>query len=123
MEAGRDITLKPVVWIGSSRNDLKDLSSEVQLKLGYALYLSQIGETSPKARVMHGNLRDVTEIETEDSSGTYRLMYTVKLGDIVYVLHAFQKKSKSGVSTPQSVLELIEHRLKKARLEHEKENH
>lgn len=114
--------LKPVVWIGSSYDDLRALSEDVQDDFGYALYLSQIGEVSPKAKAMRGVLREVTEIVADDTGGTFRLMYTVKLGDLVYVLHAFQKKSKHGIATPKPELDLIERRLRVARTDHEARN-
>jgi phage-related protein len=121
MEKGR--TPKPVVWIGSSHEDLKALSGQVRYDFGYDLYQIQLGEKPLNARSMHGPLREVTEIDTDDSSGTYRLMYTVKLGSSVYILHTFHKKSKRGIATPQKVLDLIEHRLRIAKVEHEKRNH
>lgn len=114
---------KPVVWIGSSYEDLCALSEEAQDDLGYALYQSQIGEVSRKAKPMHGALRDVVEIVADEAAGTYRLMYTVKLGDMVYVLHAFQKKSRHGIATPKSELDLIERRLRIARMKYENRNH
>jgi len=66
---------------------------------------------------MQGNLRDVIEISAEDQSGdrTFRTTCTTKIGDVVYVLHAFQQKSTSGVATPKRELALIERRLKDAR--------
>jgi phage-related protein len=66
---------------------------------------------------MRGDLRDVVEIRTYSERGdrTFRAVYTVALGDIVYVLHAFQKKSKKGVETPKTDLSLIRQRLKHAR--------
>jgi phage-related protein len=114
---------KPVVWIGSSHADLIELSDAVRYDFGYALYQVQLGEIPPHARSMHGPLREVTEIDTDDSGGTYRFVYTVKLGNVVYILHVFQKKSKRGIATPQKVLDLIEQRLRIAKVEHEKRNH
>ena len=63
--------------------------------------------------------RDVVEIVASDPGGTYRLVYTVKLGEVIYVLHAFQKKSKRGSETPKAELELIERCLRIARIKHE----
>jgi len=113
------LEFRPVVWIGSAYADLCALPENVQDEFGYALYQSQLGELSKKAKPLQGILRDVVEIVTNDSDGTYRLMYTVKLDKIVYVLHAFQKKSKRGIATPKSDLELIERRLRIARMKHE----
>jgi phage-related protein len=70
---------------------------------------------------MKGNLRDVIEIAVDDDSGdrTYRTTCTIKIGQVVYVLHAFQKKATSGISTPKRELDLIEQRLKTARKHYE----
>ena len=114
---------KPVVWIGTSYDDLREFPSDVQDDLGYALYLAQIGELAEKAKPMHGSLRDILEIVAIDADGTYRLMYTIKLGDAVYVLHAFQKKAKRGIATPKNEIELIERRLRIARIKHGNRDH
>lgn len=52
------------------------------------------------------------EIATNDASATYRAVYTVSIGDSIFVIHAFQKKSKSGIATPQPEIEIIRQRLK-----------
>lgn len=57
------------------------------------------------------------EIAANDESGTYRAVYTVSIGDSIYVIHAFQKKSKAGIATPRSELELVRQRLKQLRSE------
>jgi phage-related protein len=59
-------------------------------------------------------------VESSDGS-TYRAVYTVKFTDIVYVLHAFQKKSRNGIATPQPEIELIRERLKLAQADHQRE--
>ncbi|MGZ3542540.1 MAG: type II toxin-antitoxin system RelE/ParE family toxin [Vulcanimicrobiaceae bacterium] len=73
---------------------------------------------------MQGEFRDVIEIVTKDDPGkrTFRIIYTVKIGEVVYVLHAFCKKSKSGIATPQADLALIKQRYKDAQ-QHYKENY
>ena len=105
---------KPVRWIASALADLKTFPNEVQNELGHALYRVQIGETPERAKPLHGPLRDVLEIVEHDPSGTYRLIYTVKIAEVVYVLHAFQKKSHRGSATPKAELNLITQRLHKA---------
>jgi phage-related protein len=112
----------PAVWMGSSYDDLCALPDAVQRQLGRALYLAQIGEISENTKQMRGVLRDVFEVVAADVGGTFRMMYTVKLGDFVYVLHAFQKKSKRGVATPKRDIDLIRHRLSEARMKHENRN-
>jgi phage-related protein len=107
---------KPVVWIGSSLKDLRDMPDDVKDEVGYALDRVQRGDTPQSARRMKGSLRDVIEIRVDEGGDTYRAMYTVKLQGIVYVLDAFKKKSKRGGETPRADIERIEHRLKVARL-------
>jgi phage-related protein len=109
---------KPVVWIGASYDNLCAFPKDAQDDFGYALYLAQIGGVAEKAKPMRGSLRDVVEIVAIDPDGTYRLMYTAKLSDAIYVLHAFQKKAKHGIATPRNELELIQRRLQIARIKH-----
>jgi phage-related protein len=116
------VELKPVIWIGSSLDDLRTFPEDIQDDLGYSLYRAQTGEFSEKAKRMQGNLRDVVELVATDSAGTFRLIYTVKLGDVVYVLHAFKKKAKHGIATPQNEIELIARRLRLARMLHENQD-
>jgi len=101
------------------------MPEEVQDDIGYALDLAQHGEQADYARRMHDGLRDVIEIRAHNVRGdsTFRCAYTVDFGDTVYVLHAFQKKSKSGISTPKPDLDLIRQRLKQARGHYEQEKH
>jgi phage-related protein len=115
--------VKPVIWIGSSLIDLKELPPEVQNNLGYALYFAQTNLKHPKAKPMKGfKGASVLEIVEDYDSDTYRAVYTVKLAGVVYVLHVFQKKSKHGIATPKPDLELIETRLKLAQ-EYHKNNY
>jgi len=112
---------KPVLWIGSSHEDWKTFPDDVQDVMGYALHLAQHGEKSNNAKPLKGfKGTSVLEITDDYDSDTYRAIYTVKFEGVVYVLHAFQKKSKQGISTPKSHIQLIEQRLKKARDYHDK---
>src|SRR6476646_5160826 len=105
-------TLKPIRWVGSSLRDLKSFPAEVRADVGYALYAAQNGEMDPSAKPMKGfGGASVMEIVAPFFSDTWRAVYTVRFQDVVYVLHAFQKKSKSGSSTPKKELELIRQRL------------
>jgi phage-related protein len=105
--------IKPLKWVGSSYEDLNDFPEEVRRVMGYALHLAQIGEKHPNAEVFKGmGSAKVLEIRENDRSGTYRVIYTVEWKDMIFVLHAFQKKSKSGISTPKQEIELIHSRLK-----------
>lgn len=110
---------KPVVWAASARADLRAFPEAVQRELGFALYLVQTGGTPQNAKPLHGPLREVLELRESDPSGTYRLLYTLTIGDVVYVLHAFQKKSRRGIATPKAQLDLIAQRLRQARRDDE----
>jgi len=109
-------TIKSVVWMGSSRRDLQDFPKEVRTEMGHALYAAQCGKTDPGAKPLKGfGGTRVMEITDRHDTNTYRAVYTAQLGSAVYVLHAFQKKSKHGIATPQKELELIRQRLTEAR--------
>ena len=113
--------LKPVVWIGSSYDDWKTLPDDVQDVMGYTLHMAQSGEKASNAKPLSGfKGASVLEITDNYDSDTYRAVYTVKFEGIVYILHAFQKKSKKGIATPKNHTQLIEQRLKKAREHHDK---
>ncbi len=96
------------------------MPQDIKDDIGFALERVQAGKTPTNSEPMKGKLRDVREIWADDEGGTYRAMYTTEIGDVVYVLDAFQKKSKSGIATPQRHLDRIEQRLKLAREHYEK---
>ncbi|MBP5974103.1 type II toxin-antitoxin system RelE/ParE family toxin [Brasilonema sp. CT11] len=113
---------KPLKWIGSALDDLKEFPDDVQDVMGYALDLAQHGEKHPDAKPLHGfKGTGVLEIVDDFDGDTYRAIYTVKFAGFVYLLHAFQKKSKHGIATPQQDVELIKRRLKKAQEDYLKE--
>jgi phage-related protein len=111
--------LKPVEWIGSSREDLRAFPGEVREVMGEALYRAQQGDEHPAAKALRGfGGRGVLEIVDDHHGDTYRAIYTVKLINAIYVLHVFQKKSKKGIATPRHEIELIRARLKRAEEHH-----
>ncbi|NJM47566.1 MAG: addiction module toxin RelE [Alkalinema sp. RU_4_3] len=111
--------MKSLVWISSSYDDLMDLPSDVRNVMGYGLYLAQIGEKHEDAKPLKGfKGAGVVEIVDDFQGDTYRAVYTVQLESMVYVLHVFQKKSKSGIATPKQDLDLIQKRLKLAQEHH-----
>lgn len=109
--------MKELVWVADSRSRIQLFPEGVRDDIGYALYMAQIGEVSPKAKPLHGLGSGVIEIAALDRSGTYRAVYTVSIGEAVYVIHAFQKKSKSGISTPTAEIDLVRQRIKWLRKE------
>jgi phage-related protein len=107
--------LKPLEWVGSSKADLDSFPGSAQREAGYALYLAQIGTRALKAKPLKGFAgAGVLELVADHDGNTYRTVYTVRFAKAVYVLHAFQKKSKHGVTTPKSHISLIKQRLKMA---------
>jgi phage-related protein len=106
---------RPLIWIASSRRDLRGFPREVRRDIGVALYAAQQGETDPSAKPLKGfGGTAVLEIIAKHEGGTWRAVYTVRFSEAVYVLHAFQKKSKRGVTTPKKEMEIIRHRLAEA---------
>lgn len=110
-----DEELKPVHWVGSSLKDLRDFPRDVQREVGFALFEAQRGGKHPDAKPLRGfSGASVLEVVENYDGDTYRAVDTVKFGSAVYVLHCFQKKSKSGISTPKQDLDLVKSRLKAA---------
>jgi phage-related protein len=110
-----DITVKAVAWIGSSYKDFRAFPDPVQDAMGYALYQAQIGAKHESAKPLRGfGGAGVLEIIADHVGDTFRAVYTVKFATAIYVLHAFQKKSKSGIKTRSEDLDLIQRRLKAA---------
>ena len=101
--------LKQLMWIGSSRSDLRALPEEVQDDFGYALYQAQLGLFPAGAKPFKG-LPSVIEIVENFDKNTYRVVYATKLGDRLYILHVFQKKSKMGIKTPKEEINVIKRR-------------
>jgi phage-related protein len=107
--------LKPVIWVGSSLKDLRAFPEPVQDHMGYALYVAQRGGRHRDTKTLSGfGGAGVVEVITDFRGDTFRAVYTVRHADAVYVLHAFQKKSKTGRETPRRDMELIEQRLREA---------
>jgi phage-related protein len=112
-------TIKPVVWIGSTKADLTTFPEDVKDAMGYALYIAQRGGKHADAKPLRGfGGAGILEIVEDHVGDTYRAVYTARLAGRIYVLHVFQKKSKSGIKTPKPEIELIRSRLKRAEEEH-----
>lgn len=116
----KDSVLRPVVWIGDSKKQLKKMPEDVQKQMGGELYLAQDGQKPPHSKNFKGIGSGVFEIKDDFDSNTYRLVYAVQIGARLYVLHAFQKKSTKGIATQKKDVDLIARRYKEA-VEMEKE--
>jgi len=104
---------KPIVWMGASRKDLKSFPKQVRVDMGQALYAAQMGETDPAAKPMKGfGGTSVMEIVDRHDANTYRAVYAAQFEGVIYVLHAFQKKSKKGIATPKQEIDLVRKRLR-----------
>lgn len=104
-------------WVGSSKKDLMAFPEEVVSHMGYALYVAQNGGTDESAKIFKWCGSGVYEIVNDFDRSTFRAVYLVNLNNKIYVLHAFQKKSKSGIKTPQEEINLIKNRLKRLKLQ------
>jgi phage-related protein len=106
---------KPIVWVGNSKKDLMALPAPVRRFFGYSLHDAQRGERHEAAKPLKGfGGSSVLEVIEDNSSGSYRAVYTIKFANAVFVLHCFQKKSKTGIGTPLREIEMIRTRLKSA---------
>ena len=112
---------RPLFWEGSAKKDFTAFPEPVQKDMGVALFLVQLGETPPQAKPWKGLGAGVFEIVEDHRGDTYRAVYAVRIADRVHVLHAFQKKSKSGIKTPLSDIRLIEQRLQGVLARHARE--
>ena len=112
--------MKPLEWIASSKKDLKGMPDSVQDNVGFALFQAQLGEKHDDAKPLKGfKGSGVLEVVDDFDGDTYRAVYTVRFEFAVYVLHVFQKKSKSGIATPKKDIELVEQRFKAAQDHHQ----
>src|SRR5271166_1572726 len=108
-------SVKPVIWVGASRKDLREFPPPVQDHMGYALYVAQLGGKHRDAKALSGfGGAGVVEVIKAYRGDTFRAVYTSRFAGAVFVLHAFQKKSKTGRETPHRDLELIKQRLREA---------
>ncbi len=103
---------RPLFWEGSAKRDFKAFPEAVQKDIGVALFVVQLGGMPPSAKPWKGFGPGVFELIDDHRGDTYRAVYTVRIAESIHVLHAFQKKSKSGIGTPRADVALIERRLK-----------
>ena len=112
---------KPVHWIGSSLADVRTFPDAVRQAVGFALFQAQLGGKHVDAKPLKGfGSAGVLEVIEDHDGSTYRAVYTTRFRAAVYVLHAFQKKSKKGVATPKTEIDLIRRRLKSAEAHYER---
>lgn len=91
---------------------MKAFPDAVQGHVGFALYQAQIGGRHHDAKALKGFGSGVLEVVSRHDGDTFRAVYTVRFENAVYVLHAFQKKAKSGIETPRQEIERVKRRLR-----------
>lgn len=114
---------KPLHWVASAKKDYQAFPEVVQSDMGYALGLARLDAKHPHAKPWKGDGPGIFEIVEDHRGDTYRPVYTVRFAGVFYILHAFQKKSKSGIKTPQEDVKLISKRLKRAQQDYESREH
>lgn len=110
--------MRPLLWVGSSKRDYMEFPEPVRRAMGYGLHLAQAGEHPVRAKRLKGLGGGTVELIDDFDGDTFRAVYTVRFAESVYVLHAFKKKSKRGIATPQADVELIRRRLRDAEADH-----
>ncbi len=112
--------MKRLHWMGRCLKDVKSFPEDVRREVGFSILMAQKGSKAVNAIPLVGfGSSKVLEVVIDDDGSTYRAVYTVKFGQAVYALHAFQKKSKKGIQTPRSEMELVRSRLKLAEAHYE----
>ncbi len=110
--------IRPAVFVGSSQKDLRAFPAAVRSEIGQSLFEAQLGEHPRNAKPLKG-FSGVLELRDNFDGDTYRAVYTTRLNGVLYVLHAFQKKSTSGIATPQRHIDLVRQRLRDAEAIHQ----
>jgi phage-related protein len=112
---------KPIRWVGSSKEVLSSFPDDVKRRMGLALFEAQLGRKAVYAKPLKGFAgAGVLEVVDDFDGDTFRAVYTVRFAEVVYVLHAFQKKSRRGIATPKSEIDLIDARLRRAAEDYER---
>jgi len=112
---------RAVRWVGSALDDLRAFPAEPRAAIGYALWLAQTGGKAPRVKPLKGVVpgAGVLEVVEQHDGNAYRAVYTVRFEDAVYVLHAFQKKSKKGIKTPKHEIDVIRDRYRTAETDYQ----
>ena len=105
--------MKEILWLKPARKDFEAFPATAREIIATALVIAAEGRKADIATPMKGLGSGVMEIALPYRSDAYRLVYAVQIGDVIWVVHAFQKKSTKGIATPQKEVELIKTRLKR----------
>lgn len=104
---------RPISWIKAARRDFEEFPEDVQVDVLSALTIAAEGGKSDNTKPFKGVEGGVFEIALKHRGDAFRVLYAVKIGADIWVIHAFQKKSKTGIKTPQLEVDLIRERLKR----------
>ena len=104
---------REVLWLKGARRDFCDFPPKTQLRAREALDLVARGGKPDMAKPMQGLGAGVWEMALKERGDAFRVVYVLQIGDELWVIHAFQKRSKSGIATPKSEIDLIRERLRK----------
>ncbi|MBB5573847.1 type II toxin-antitoxin system RelE/ParE family toxin [Rhizobium sp. BR 318] len=105
--------MREIAWVRAALRDFEEFPQSVQDRMKDALAIASMGQKADIAKPMKGLGSGVFEIALPYRTDAYRAIYAVQLGDAIWVVHAFQKKSTKGIATPQKEIELIQARLKR----------
>jgi len=104
---------RPVSWIKAAHKEFETFPANAQSIFLTALTIAADGGKADIAKPMHGLGSGVVEIALAFRGDAFRVVYAVQLADEIWVVHAFQKKSKQGIKTPRHEIDLVKDRLKK----------
>jgi len=104
---------RPVSWIKAARKDFEDFPEGAQLEMARALTILAEGQRPDIAKHLTGFGSGVMELALKHKGDAFRVVYALQIGEDIWVLHAFQKKSKSGIKTPKAEIDLVQERLKR----------
>ncbi|MEN6486146.1 MAG: type II toxin-antitoxin system RelE/ParE family toxin [Syntrophobacteraceae bacterium] len=107
--------LRKTVWLGDTRKSMRDFPTAIQKMFGDELMVLQAGSKPKDAKPFTGAGGGIFEIALRYQTNAYRTIVAVQLGEDIYILHVFQKKSTQGISTPQKDIDLIKQRYKEAK--------
>ena len=104
---------RPISWIKGARKDFEDFPQGAQLDMARALTILAEGRMPDIAKPLTGFGSGVMELALKHRGDAFRVVYALQISDDIWVIHAFQKKSKTGIKTPKQELDLIHERLKR----------
>lgn len=106
---------RPISWIKPAARAFQDFPDSVQREALRALTIAAEGEKADSAKPLRGLGAGVMEIALRHRGDAWRVVYAVQIGDALWVIHAFQKKSRQGAETPRHEIDLVRERLKRLR--------